>query len=172
MTSMPSELQRVGVTVDVADFTAERTGRIAFRSRSEGVDGRLAIQGRTFAETRSGRRIAPAYWHMSTGFGRSGANAIVKGWRGPPLPTDPEEEMRVLEEYRLQLHDIEDAINQMLGRDPEQTSPPRLSWGPLISVLHDEGIRISEAELIDLPFVFEFSEQLLAEVGADDDGRA
>jgi hypothetical protein len=170
--SVSSELERVGVTVDVADFSAERTGRIAFRSRSEGVDGRLAIQARTFAETRNGRRIAPAYWHMSTGLGRSGANAIVKGWRGPPLPTDPEEEMRALEEYRLQLHDIEDSINQMLGRDPEQTSPPRLSWGPLVSTLHDEGIRISEAELIDLPFVFEFSEQLLAESKTDDDNRA
>ena len=39
----------------------------------------------------------------------------------------------------------------MLGRDPEQTAPPRLSWGPLVSALDDEGIRISEAELIDLP---------------------
>jgi hypothetical protein len=166
------EVERVGVTVDVADFSAERTGRIAFRSRSEGIDGRLAIQVRTFAETRSGGRIAPAYWHMSTGFGRSGANAIWKGWRGPPLPTDPEEEMRALEEYRLQLHDIEDAINQMLGRDPEQTSPPRLSWGPLVSALHDEGIRISEGELIDLPFVFEFSEELLAEIRTNDDNKA
>ena len=88
------------------------------------------------------------------------------------MPTDPEEEMRALEEYRLQLHDIEDAINQMLGRDPEQTSPPRLSWGPLVSALHDEGIRISEAELIDLPFVFEFSEELLAEIRTNDDNRA
>ena len=136
------------------------------------LSDRLAIQARTFAETRNGQRILPAYWHMSIGLWRSGANAIVKGWRGPPLPTDPEEEMRALEEYRLQLHDIEDAINQMLGRDSEQTSPPRLSWGPLVSALDDEGIRISEAELIDLPFAFEFSEQLLAEIKTDDDNRA
>ena len=80
--------------------------------------------------------------------------------------------MRALEEYRLQSHDIEDAINKNLGRDPEQTSPPRLSWGPLVSALHDEGIRISEAELIDLPFVFEFSERLLAEIEVNDGDKA
>lgn len=170
--SMPSELKQVGVTVDVADFNAQRTGRIAFRSRSEGVDGRLAIQARTFAETHDGERIAPAYWHISIGLWRNGANAIWKHWRGPPLPTDPEEETRALGEYRLQLHDIEDAINQMLGRDPSQTSPPRLSWESLIRALHDEGIDISEAEIIDLPFVFEFSEELLAEIKADDGDKA
>jgi hypothetical protein len=64
---------------------------------------------------------------MSAGLWRNGANAIVKGWRGPPLPTDPEEEMRALEGYRLQLHDIEDAINKNLGRDldlPSSSSSP------------------------------------------------
>ncbi len=80
--------------------------------------------------------------------------------------------MRALGEYRLQVHDIEDWANQMLGRDPEQTSPPRLSWGPLVSALHDEGIHISEAELIQFPFVFEFSEQLLAEIKVNDENGA
>ena len=134
--SMPSGLQRVGVTVDVADFDPKRVGRLAIRPATETNKDRLVIQARTFAESDDGRRIAPAYWHMSIGLWRNGANAIVKGWRGPPLPTDPEEEMRALEEYRLQLHDIEDAINENLGRDPEQTPPPRLSWGPLVRV-HD-----------------------------------
>jgi hypothetical protein len=70
--------------------------------------------------------------------------------------------MTVLHAYRLQLQDIEDAVNQMLGRDAEQESPPRLSWGSLVKALQDEGISVSEDTLLDAPFDFEFSDEILA----------
>jgi len=50
----------------------------------------------------------------------------------------------VLEGYRVQRQDVEDAINQLLGRDPEQHRPPRLSWEPLIELLDREGITVTE----------------------------
>lgn len=131
----------------------------------------LVIQARAFAETDDSRRIASEYWNVSAGLWRRGANAITKRWRGLPLPTDPDEQLRVLDSYCLQLYDIEDAINSRFGRDPEQMSPPRLGWEPLIRALRDEGIHVYEGELIDLPFVFEFSERLLAEIDSDDGGE-
>ena len=57
-------------------------------------------------------------------------------------------------------------MNQLLGRDPETHRPPRLSWGPLIELLVDHGKVVSEKELIDTPFVFEFSAQALSALQA------
>ena len=53
--SMPSELQRVGVTVGVADFDPKRVGRLAIRTATETNKDRLVIQARTFAESDDGR---------------------------------------------------------------------------------------------------------------------
>ena len=63
---------------------------------------------------------------------------------------------------RVQRRDVEDAINQLLGRDPEQHRPPRLSWHPLIASVREHGVSVTEEELIAMPFVFEFSAQSLA----------
>jgi hypothetical protein len=57
---------------------------------------------------------------------------------------------------------VEDAINQLLGRDPEMLRPPRLSWGPLIELLAEHGKVVTEEELIARPFLFEFSAEALA----------
>ena len=64
---------------------------------------------------------------------------------------------RAVDDYRVQRRDVEDAINQLLGRDPEQHRPPRLSWPPLIDSLLEQGVTVTEEELIAMPFVFEFS---------------
>jgi hypothetical protein len=40
----------------------------------------------------------------------------------------------------------------MLGRDPEQHRPPRLSWDTLIQTLADHGLDLAEEQLIALPF--------------------
>jgi len=59
---------------------------------------------------------------------------------------------------------VEDIINSVLGRDPEQMRPPTgLAWEPLIKLLDREGITVAEDELIATPFVFELSDELLAE---------
>jgi len=62
---------------------------------------------------------------------------------------------------------VEDAINQLLGRDPEQHRPPRLSWELLIELLDHAGINVTEDQLIATPFVFEFSDELLAELAPE-----
>lgn len=80
------------------------------------------------ADLNDGRRITAGGF----GFGgpRKGVAAIWHRYRGPRLSHDPAENDRLLNEaYHVGLPDIEDAINQMLGRDPNQHRPPRLSWG-------------------------------------------
>jgi hypothetical protein len=52
----------------------------------------------------------------------------------------------------------------MLGRDPEQIRRFSLSWDPLIKFLERHGITVNEDELIATPCVFEFSDDLLAEL--------
>lgn len=84
------------------------------------------------------------------------------------LPRIPRARERVLESYRVHRHDVEDAINQLLGRDPEQHRPPRLSWEPLIELLACDGISVTEQELLAMPFVFEFTDELLAELAAEE----
>jgi hypothetical protein len=91
-----------------------------------------------------------------------GIAAITKRYAGPPLPEDPDARRRVLDAYRAQRHDVEDAMNQLLGRDPEMRRPPRLSWGPLIELLAEHGKVVTEEELIAMPFVFEFPAESFA----------
>ncbi len=66
----------------------------------------------------------------------------------------------VLESDCVQRYDLEDAVNQLLGRDPEQHRPLRLGWTPLIQLPAERGIAVAEEELIALPLAFEFSKEL------------
>lgn len=159
------ELQRVGAAVALADFSTTPSGAgIVVRPRSANNDERLQIQARTFAVGRGGRRIESAHWHISIGLWRRGPNAIVKRYTGPPLPADPDAERCILKAYRLQLEDIEDAINWHLGRDRDREPPPRLGWGSLLKALRAEGISASEDEFVAAPFVFEFADEIIVEL--------
>lgn len=60
--------------------------------------------------------------------------------------------------------DIEDLINQMLGRDPELHRPPRLAWGGLIDALAGTGIVATEQELIEAPLTIELSPEAKAQI--------
>jgi hypothetical protein len=105
---------------------------------------------------------APA---MGIGLWRRGPSAIWKRYVGPPpLPEDPVERERFLESYRVSHHDIEDAVNQMLGRDPEQHRPPHLSWDTLIELLREHDVELTESQLVALPFSYEISPDLEAEI--------
>jgi hypothetical protein len=115
-----------------------------------------------FAVSADGRRITVPDASMGAGGPRRGIAAITKRYAGPPLPEDPDARRRVLDPYRVQRHDVEDAINQLLGRDPEMHRPPRLSWGHLIELLAEHGKVVSEEELIAMPFVYEFPAESLA----------
>jgi hypothetical protein len=92
-----------------------------------------------------GRRIASA----GSDFGMSGPRrGVWHCWHGPPLPGDREEAERlVFVEHRVDASDIEDGINQMLGRDPTLHRPPRLSWDKLIRALDEAGVAVSERGL-------------------------
>ena len=96
---------------------------------------------------------------------RDGIGAIWHRYRGPQLSDDPAEHERLLREtYHVGLSDIEDAINQALGRDPDQHRPPRLSWGRLQEALAQAGIKVTEEELIALPLNIELSDQVQTEI--------
>jgi hypothetical protein len=109
-----------------------------------------------FAVSTDGRRLAVTGETMGAGGQRRGIAAIWKRYSGLPLPDDPDVRRRALESYRVRRRDVEDAINQLLGRDPEMHRPPRLSWDPLIDLLAEHGTAVTEEELIAMPFVFEF----------------
>jgi hypothetical protein len=99
--------------------------------------------------------------HMGAGGPSRGRAAFTKSYSGPPLPEDPDLRRQALDAYRVQRNDIEDSINQQLGRDPEMHRPPRLSWDLLIELLAEQGCVVTEQQLIALPFRFEFSDQAL-----------
>jgi hypothetical protein len=135
-------------------FEVDRVGALVHVTAS-GDEWQASAQ--LFAEDRTGRRLLATHGGMSAGGQRRGIGAISKRYAGPPLPDDPEAQRRVLDSYRVRRHDVQDAISQLLGRDPEQHRPPRLAWDPLIRVLHEDGTDLGEEELIAMPFEFEFS---------------
>jgi hypothetical protein len=78
---------------------------------------------------------------------------------------DPEERRRIeLEEHRVDLADIEDGINLMLGRDPTLHRPPRLSWEDLIPALAHAGVAVTDDDLIAAPLTIELAPEVQAEL--------
>lgn len=142
---MPFELDHVGAIVSVA-----------VTSKQWSADATL------FAVSAGGRRITVPHASMGAAGPGRGIGAATKRYAGPPLPEDPDARQRVLNAYRVQRYDVEDAFNGLLGRDPEMHRPPRLSWSHLIELLADHGTVVSEERLIAMPFRFEFSAEALA----------
>lgn len=64
------------------------------------------------------------------------------------------------------LPDIEDGINQLLGRDPTLHQPPGLAWGGLIAALAAAGIQTDDHELAALPLSVELDDEVAARLGA------
>jgi hypothetical protein len=142
---MPFELDHVGAVVSVAVTSTQWS-----------ADATL------FAVSADGRRITVPHASMGAAGPSRGIAAITKRYAGPPLPEDPDARERVLNAYRVQRYDVEDAFNGLLGRDPEMHRPPRLSWNHLIELLADHGTIVSEEQLIAMPFRFEFSTEARA----------
>ena len=122
----------------------------------------LSLRVSLAAEDSDGRRIASA----GPDFGMSGPrHGIWHRWHGPPLPDDREEADRLIHfEHRVDLHDIADGINQMLGRDPTLHHPPRLSWQKLIDALDEAGVSVSERDLIEAPLTIELTPEVEVEL--------
>jgi hypothetical protein len=118
------------------------------------------------AELADGRRVTVPGFEFSGP--RDGVGAIWFRYHGPQLHDDAHEHERLLNEtYHVRLSDVEDAIDQMLGRNPEQHRPPRLSWGRLLEALASAGVRTSEQELITSPLLVELSDDARAELARD-----
>jgi hypothetical protein len=131
-----------------------------------GNPDQITVSARLFAETATGARLNVSQDTIVGGMARRGE--VAASWkRGPQLSEDREERRQILERHRLERRDVEDVINSVLGRDPDQIRPFALSWGPLIDLLDRHGITVTEDELIAAPFVFEFSDALLAELEAN-----
>jgi hypothetical protein len=128
----------------------------------------LPVSAQLFAETGSGVRLTVRRPTIIGPMARRGRSAR---WKDPPsLPHDLTQRERVLERhgtYQVHRRDVEDVINYVLGRDPEQLRPPSLGWDPLMEVLGNEGILVTEDELIAAPFAFEFSDEFLAELALE-----
>ena len=142
---MAFEIHHVGAFVDV-----EITSR------------QWSAEATLFAVSTDGNRITVPHASMGSAGPSRGIAAITKRYAGAPLPEDPDARQAVFDAYRVQRHDVEDAINQLLGRDPEMHRPPRLSWGHLIELLAEHEKVVSEEELIAMPFRFEFAAEARA----------
>jgi hypothetical protein len=129
-------------------------------------DEQWSAEATLFAVNVAGSRLELAGPSMGAAGPSRGFGAITKRYAGPPLPDDPDARRQVEDAYRVQRYDVEDAINGMLGRDPEMHRPPRLSWDPLIELLAEHDTVVSEEELIAMPFVFEFSPEALTALKA------
>jgi hypothetical protein len=134
-----------------------------WREREDDPD-LIVVAVKLFADTDDGGRIDADHQSMRMHLWREGRAAVWKRYTGPPLPDNPSEKRRALDHYRLQRRDVQDAINQLLGRDPEEPRPRALSWNHLIESLRREHIVTTEAQLIATPFLFEFSDELLADL--------
>jgi len=116
------------------------------------------------AETSDGRRISSGRPDFGMGGGRHGINGIWHRYHGPRPANDEDLDEYIRRHHHVGLADIEDGINQMLGRDPELHRPPRLSWGNLIKTLREHNIEVTEDELINAPLTVVLHPEVQAEL--------
>jgi hypothetical protein len=113
------------------------------------------------AEAADGRRIR-ANGAIGLAGPRTGLGAVWHRYRGPAIPAGEDEVEYLQRNYRVRPSDIEDGINQMLGRDPELHRPPRLAWDNLIAALGRAGLAVTEEQLMAAPLVLELDAELQA----------
>ena len=93
---MAFQIDHVGAVVDV-----EITSR------------QWSAEATLFAVSTDGDRITVPHASMASAGPSRGIAAITKRYAGPPLPEDPGAHQAVFDAYRVQRHDVEDAINQL-----------------------------------------------------------
>jgi hypothetical protein len=155
----------------VAAFRASKTldaGAIALVVESVMDPSRYQMYASLAANLSDGRRVSTGVRDLGFSAPRNGFGAIIHRYRGPQLSEDPDEHHRLLDStYHVGLSDVQDAINGMLGRDPERDRPPQLSWAKLLTALATEGVPVTEEELIAAPLTLQLSDEVKAEIGAD-----
>jgi hypothetical protein len=136
-------------------------------NRNQPGPGRLNVDVSLSAQTSDGQRIPSGRHDFGMGGGKHGINGVWHRYHGPQ-PDDADD----LTEYIQRNHhvgpaDLEDGINQMLGRDPELHRPPRLSWTNLIKALAEHGIQVTEEDLITVPLTVDLHPEVQAELETD-----
>ena len=147
--------------IEQARSRGEKTPRALIVS---GHPEHFSIQVGLAAEDASGRRIATDGCDFGVSHPRIG---VWYRWHGPPPSQDPREATRIaLHEHRTDAHDIEDAVNMHLGRDPTlKVRPPRLAWANLIRAFREAGVAVTEDDLIAAPLTIELAPEVQAELG-------
>jgi hypothetical protein len=124
----------------------------------------LRLQVALSVEDTAGQLTSSDRVDFGLGLQRRGVSAIYHRYHGPPIPAGCDEVEFLQRNYRVGPADIEDAINQMLGRDPDQHRPPRLAWGNLIAALTAAGLTVSEADLIAAPLAVVLTPEVEADL--------
>ena len=156
-------MSNIAKVIAYVDLESEKAGQVQGKWSAQPEQSSYGMNVLLAARLDDGREIAGGGF----GFGgpRDGVAAIWHRYRGPVLHEDPDEQWRLLDEtYHVGMADVQDAVNQMLGRDPEQHRPPRLSWEGLQRALADQGILVPEQQLIETPLQIVLSESAAAEV--------
>jgi len=135
----------------------------ALNTNQPGED-RLNIYVSLSAHTSDGQHIATGTRDFGIGGPRHGISGVWHRYRGPRPADDQDLGEYIERNHHVGLDDIEDGINQMLGRDPELHRPPRLSWGNLIKALAEHGIQVTEDELINAPLTIDLHPEVQAEL--------
>lgn len=145
-------------------ITPERAGQAL---QTQFSPDKLCLHVMLSAELTDSSRVSTGRSDMSIGCWRRGMNAIYHRYNGPPLPKDPGQARAVMEKtYRLGPLDIQDAINHMLGRDPEQHRLPHLAWDNLINTLKERGIAATEQQLMETPLMVELNAEVQDQLDA------
>lgn len=140
-----------------------RAEHVALGARAD--PDKLHVRVRLSALITDGETVTSAEDDFGISTPRRGVGAIWHRYRGPRFSEDPATEAELLDRsYRIGRADIEDAINQMLGRDPELHRPPRLSWGQLIDALAHAGVTVNEQELIAAPLTIKLAPEVRAQL--------
>lgn len=136
-----------------------REARAALLSRNS-----LRLLVSLSAEPRLGERVeSPGSFGI--GGARRGVAAIWVRYHGPPLPDDEKARINLLRRtYRVAPHDIEDVINQVLGKDPKAAPSSGAPWSKLIAALARAGFQVTEDELMSAPLVVELDPDVQAEL--------
>lgn len=115
------------------------------------------------AELSDGRVVHSPGMDLGLAGRRRGAGAIYHRYRGfrwwPSFVMN-----RILRNYHVQPHDIEDHINDSLGRLPRKApdfpSSPTVGWANLIESLLAQGLVVTADDLVAAPMRIEFAPEV------------
>lgn len=135
------------------------------RSWTTSLEDRLRLIVDLSAELADGSRIRTRGSDFTLSGPRTGPGAIWHKYHGSAAAGDSAEPpAQVIADHRVSVPDIEDGVNQLLGRDPALHIPPRLAWENLLQALAIAGIAVDEQEIISCPLVLEVDREVRAQL--------